>query len=68
MGLWRVLGGLPERFGVLRGPCGACFGDHFGLKVGPRRSRFYRTLLVSVEAERRRMLGVEKRNAFVKGQ
>ena len=60
MGLWRVLGSLPERFGVLREPCGACLGDHFGSKDGLRRFRFYRTLLVSVEAGRRPMLRDEK--------
>ena len=49
MGLWRVLEGVPERFEVLREPCGACLGDHFGSKDGPRPSRFHRTLLVSVE-------------------
>ena len=64
MGLGRVLWGLPERFGMLREPCGACLGDHFGPKGGPRRSRFYRTLFVSVEAGRRRMLGDVKWNKF----
>ena len=64
MGLWTVLGGLPERFGMLREPCGACLGDHFGSKDGPRRFRFYRTLFVSVETERRRMLGDVKWNRF----
>ena len=64
MGLRRALGGLPGTFGVLREPCGACFGHRLGLKVGPRRFRFYKALCVSVEAGRRRMLGFEKWNAF----
>ena len=50
MGLWKVLPSLPEAFGMLRGSCGAFFEHHLGLKVGPRRSTFYRTLLASVEA------------------
>ena len=64
MGLWKVLGGLPERFGVLREPCGACSGDHLGSKDGARRVGFQRTLVVAVEAERRRMLGDEKWKKF----
>ena len=51
MGLRMALGGLPEIFLVLGEPCGPCFGYHLGSKVGARRSRFYRTLLVSVEAD-----------------
>ena len=62
MGLWKVLGNLPERFGMLRETSGACFGHHLGLKDGPKRARFYWTLFVSVEAGRRRMLGDEKLN------
>ena len=62
MGLRRVLGGLPERFGVLREPCEACLGDHFGSKDGLRRFRVYGALLASAEAERRRILGDEKWN------
>ena len=42
-------GGLQERFGVLREPCGARFGDHLGSKDGLRRFGFYGTLLASVE-------------------
>ena len=68
MGLWRVLGGLPERFGVLRETCGACFEDHLGLRMGPRRFRFYRALFVSVEGGRRRMLGDGKWNKLVELQ
>ena len=64
MGLWKVLGGLPERFGVLRETSAACFGHHLGLKAGPRRSRFYRALFVSVEAGCTRMLGDEKWKKF----
>ena len=56
--------GSPGEIWSAPGALWGMFGHHFGLKVGPRRSRFYRVLFASVEAGRRRMLGDEKWNQF----